>query len=147
MTKSSGANTTNCGARLINSEKNITKLELILQTTLHSWLSMTRVWQLANFRPPITHHEWWILVWLHWATKSGWKCLLIGQLWKGFGALNQERQFNKTLVYVSSTSLTRPAPLHRIHVPKFYNDWNRYSWWFISCNMEHKMQFYSWKIH
>jgi len=44
MTKGSGANTTNCGARLINPEKNITKQELILQTTLHSWLSMTGVW-------------------------------------------------------------------------------------------------------
>ena len=37
MTNNSGANTTNCGAKLINSGENITKLELILQTTLHSW--------------------------------------------------------------------------------------------------------------
>jgi len=56
MTKGSGANTTNCGARLINPEKNITKLELILQTTLHSWLSMTGVWLMMT-------EQMWSITW------------------------------------------------------------------------------------
>ena len=87
------------------------------------------------------------LLWAYtrcWPTSTHRSCTINGEFWCGCvgppkasgnafscgkvpGTLDQERQFKKTFVYVSSTSLTRPAPSHGIHVPKFYNDWNRYS--------------------